>query len=294
MIESLRPRIEAIVSELLEHMAHKSGSIDLIAELAYPLPVAVIAELLGVPAEDRVKFQDWSAVIAASLDPLVDDDLMERVVVAREALHAYLRAIIAERRRAPRADLISGLVAAEERGDVLTEPELVSMCTLLLIAGHETTVNLIGNGTLALLRNPDQLALLRADAGLVPRAIEELLRYDSPVQMTGRVALEPVTIGGQTIDQGQWIVSLLGAANHDPAQFADPERLDLRRNPNPHVAFGRGIHFCLGAPLARLEGQLAIGALVRRFPKLELAGEPVRRNQITLRGLASLPVAMCA
>ena len=292
MIESLRPRILAVVGELLDRIAAKEGPIDLIAELAYPLPVVVIAELLGVPAEDRVKFQEWSGVMAASLDPLVAPELMERVPVARDALHAYLRGIIAERRREPRADLISALVAVEERGEVLSEPELVVMCTLLLIAGHETTVNLIGNGMLALLRNPDELTRLRADTTLVQSAVEELLRYDSPVQMTGRIALEPVEIGGHTVEAGQWILPLLGAANHDPGQFAEPSRLDITRNPNAHVAFGRGIHFCLGAPLARLEGQIAIGSLVRRFPNLTLAGEPKRRNQITLRGLETLPVTV--
>jgi cytochrome P450 len=292
MVEQLRPRIIAIVGELLERMARRDGSADLIADLAYPLPVVVIAELLGVPAEDRVKFQEWSAVMAASLDPLVSVELANQVTVARDGLHAYLRGIIAERRRAPRLDLISALAAVEERGDVLSEPELVLMCQLLLIAGHETTVNLIGNGMLALLRQPDQFQRLREDPALITPGIEELLRFDSPVQMTGRIALEAVEIDGHTVQPGEWILPLLGAANHDPAQFADPGRLDLGRNPNPHVAFGRGIHFCLGAPLARLEGTIAIGALVRRFPNLQLAGEPVRRNQITLRGLQSLPVTV--
>jgi cytochrome P450 len=292
MIEQLRPRIIAIVGELLERMAERGGALDLISDFAYPLPVVVIAELLGVPPEDRVKFHEWSNVVAASLDPLVPPELADRVVGARESLHAYLRAIIAGRRKEPRADLISALVAVEERGDVLSEPELVIMCTLLLIAGHETTVNLIGNGMLALLRHPDELARLRADPNLVGSAIEELLRFDSPVQMTGRIATEAVTIGGHTVEAGQWVLPLLGAANHDPAQFSEPDSLNLRRNPNPHVAFGRGIHFCLGAPLARLEGQIAIGALVRRFANLQLAGEPVRRKQITLRGLQALPVAI--
>ena len=257
-----------------------------------PRIIAIVGELLGVPAEDRVKFQQWSAVVAASLDPLVSSELANQVPIARDGLHRYLRGIIAERRRAPRSDLISALVAVEERGDVLSEPERVVMCTLLLIAGHETTVNLIGNGMLALLRHADQLEKLRVEQGLIGVAIEELLRFDSPVQMTGRIALEPVDIDGHTVQPGEWILPLLGAANHDPAQFADPDNLDLARNPNPHVAFGRGIHFCLGAPLARLEGQIAIGALVRRFPNLQLAGEPVRRNQITLRGLQSLPVTV--
>src|SRR5579864_3803829 len=291
IVEALRPRIASIVGELVERMAARDGPVDLIAELAYPLPVVVIAELLGIPPEDRLKFQEWSAVMAASLDPLVAPEVLDRVAGAREGLHGYLRGIIAERRRDPRTDLISALVAAEERGDVLSEPELVVMCTLLLIAGHETTVNLIGNGTNALLRHPEQLTQLRADPSLISSAIEELLRFDSPVQMTGRIALEPVEIGSHTIQPGEWILPLIGAANHDPAQFSDPESLDLRRSPNAHVAFGRGIHFCLGSPLARLEGQIAIGALVRRFPNLALAAEPVRRDQITLRGLKSLPVS---
>ena len=292
IIDQLRPRIIAIVGELLERMASREGPVDLITDFAHPLPVVVIAELLGVPAEDRVKFQGWSAVLAASLDPLVSQELLERVEVAREALHAYLRAIIAERRREPRADLISALVAAEERGDQLSEPELVVMCTLLLIAGHETTVNLIGNGMLALLRHPDQLQRLCEDPALIASAVDELLRFDSPVQMTARIAKAPVEVGGQTIAAGDWVLPLLGAANRDPAQFAEPETVDIGRNPNPHVAFGRGIHFCLGAPLARLEGQIAISALVRRFRSITLAGEPVRRDQITLRGLSSLPVSV--
>jgi cytochrome P450 len=165
------------------------------------------------------------------------------------------------------------------------------MCNLLLIAGHETTVNLIGNGVLALLRNPDQLALLRASPELIGLAVEELLRFDSPVQLTGRLVSEPLEMGGQRIEAGQFVLPLLGAANRDPLQFSEPDQLDLTRTPNPHVGFGRGIHFCLGAPLARLEAQIAISALVQRFPKLELAGPPIRRDQITLRGLRSLPVA---
>ncbi|MBV9577096.1 MAG: cytochrome P450, partial [Chloroflexi bacterium] len=241
---------------------------------------------------DRVKFHEWSGVVAASLDPLVPETVASRVAGAREALQAYLRGIIAERRAEPRADLISALVAVEEQGDVLSEPELVVMCMLLLIAGHETTVNLIGNGMLALLRHPEALAGLREDPALITSAVEELLRFDSPVQLTARVATEQLEIDGHAISQGDWVLALLGAANHDPAQFADPETLDLTRSPNNHVAFGRGIHFCLGAPLARMEGQIAIGALVRRFPNLALAGEPVRRDQITLRGLSSLPVTL--
>src|SRR5713226_6955949 len=292
MVEQLRPRIGSIVRELIDRIATRGGPFDIIADLAYPLPVVVIAELLGVPPEDRETFRDWSAALAASLDPLVTQELAQRAAEAREALHRYLRGIIAERRRAPRSDLISALVAVEERGEILSEPELVVMCTLLLIAGHETTVNLIGNGMLALIQHPEQFAQLRESPGLIGTAVEELLRFDSPVQLTGRIAAEPLEIGGQHIEAGQWVLPLLGAANRDPQQFANPDQLDLTRNPNPHVGFGRGIHFCLGAPLARLEGQVAIAALVQRFRHLELAGTPVRRDQITLRGMKSLPVSM--
>jgi len=292
MVEQLRPRIGSIVRELIDRIATRGGPFDIITDLAYPLPVVVIAELLGVPAEDRETFRDWSADLAASLDPLVSQEVGQRATLAREGLHAYLRGIIAERRRAPRSDLISALVAVEERGEILSEPELVVMCTLLLIAGHETTVNLIGNGMLALIQHPDQYAQLRESPGLIGTAVEELLRFDSPVQLTGRIASEPLEIGGQHIEAGQWVLPLLGAANRDPQQFAEPEQLDLTRNPNPHLGFGRGIHFCLGAPLARLEGQVAIAALVQRFRHLELAGTPVRRDQITLRGMKSLPVSM--
>lgn len=291
MIDGLRPRIVAIVRELLDRLEDRgTADVDLIADLAYPLPVVVIAELLGVPPEDRSSFHQWSSVVAASLDPLISAEREAAAEGARRELHAYLRGIIAQRRREPRADLISALVAVEEQGEKLSEPELVIMCTLLLIAGHETTVNLIGNGTLALLNHPDALAELRQQPELVGTAIEELLRFDSPVQLTARVAREPLTIADQAIDAGTFVLILLGAANRDERQFAQPDELNLSRTPNPHVAFGRGIHFCLGAPLARLEGQIVLQALVQRFPRLRLAGPPVRRDQVTLRGLKSLPV----
>jgi cytochrome P450 len=290
MVDHLRPRIQSVVDELLDKALEGGGEFDLIEHLAYPLPVIVIAELLGVPAEDRATFHDWSAALAASLDPLVTSEMMDRAWVSRDALHAYLRGIISERRRNPRGDLISALVAVEEQGDTLSEPELVVMCTLLLIAGHETTVNLIGNGMQALLRHPDQLTRLRERPALITPAIEELLRFDPPVQMTGRMLLEDVQLGGKTIPAGEFVLPLLGAANRDPNQFSNPDQLDISRNPNPHVAFGRGIHFCLGAPLARVEGQIVIGSLIRRCPNLRLNGQPKRRDQITLRGLDSLPV----
>jgi cytochrome P450 len=287
MVEQLLPGISAIVDDLLDRAEHAGGTFDVISDLAYPLPVIAIAELLGVPPEDRETFKGWSATLAASLDPLVTEELADRANVASDALHSYLRGIMAERRQNPKSDLISALVAVEE----LTEPELVVMCSLLLVAGHETTVNLIGNGMLTLLRHPAALAQLRDTPQILSAAIEELLRFDAPVQMTGRVLLEDLELGGHALRAGDFVLPLLGAANHDPSQFSTPERLDLSRNPNPHFAFGRGIHFCLGAPLARLEGQLAIGQLVRRFPNLRLAGDPVRRDEITLRGLTSLPVA---
>src|SRR5712691_7937508 len=291
MVEQLRPRIGSIVRELIDRISTRGGQFDIITDLVYPLPVVVIAELLGVPPEDRETFRDWSAALAASLDPLVSEEAALRAVQARDALHEYLRGIIAERRRAPRSDLISALVAVEEQGEILSEPELVVMCTLLLIAGHETTVNLIGNGMLALIEHPQAYAQLREAPGLIVFAVEELLRFNSPVQLTARIATMPLEIGGQHIEAGQWVLPLLGAANRDPQVFANPEQLDLTRTPNPHLGFGRGIHFCLGAPLARLEGQVAIAALVQRFRTLELAGSPLRRDQITLRGLKSLPVS---
>ena len=289
VVERLRPRIEALVKEALDE-AEARGSMDLVADLAYPLPVTVIAELLGVPVEDRSAFRRWSDALVGALDPVALTDRRSAVLAARDALHAYLERVVAERRAAPRDDLISRLVEAEEQGDRLSGPELLAMGVLLLVAGHETTVNLIGNGINALLAHPDQLARLRDEPELIEPAVEELLRYDSPVQLTGRVALEELELGGRRVEPGQMLMLLLGAANRDPRVFAEPERLDLGRDPNPHLAFGRGIHFCLGAPLARLEGQIAIGELVRRFPTLRPAGAPERRPTVTLRGFASLPL----
>ncbi len=293
IVEQLRPQAQVIVDEALEKAAAR-GAMELIEDLAYPLPVAVIARMLGVPEEDWPRFREWSRVLVSSLDPVAfpSPEMLAALTAAQEALLDYLRGIVAQRRREPRPDLISDLIAVEEQGDVLNERELLVMLNLLLVAGHETTVNLIGNGMLALLRHRDQLALLRARPGLIETAVEELLRFDSPVQLTGRIAAQDCTLGGQHIGQGQLVLTLLGAANRDPQQFADPDRLDLTRSPNQHFSFGRGIHFCLGAPLARLEGRIAIGSLVERFPRLMLAGEPVRGETITLRGLTRLPLAL--
>ena len=293
-LESLRPHIQTIVDDLLAGAAGK-GQMDLIEEFAYPLPVRVICEMLGVPVKDHERFKSWGLDIARGLDAIMlppDSEVGQRSVSGRRALAEYFRALIAERRAAPRDDMLSALIAAEEAGDKLNEEELLATCILLLVAGHETTVNLIGNGTLALLRHPDQLQKLRESPGLIATAVEELLRFDGPVQRTARIPSEDITIGGRTIPKGDMVMPFLGAADRDPAQFPDPDRLDITRADNRHIAFGMGIHFCLGAPLARMEGQIAINALLARLPKLALATDrPQFRQSLTLRGLQALPVS---
>jgi len=293
VVEGLRPRIQQIVDGLLDGAAGRR-SMDLIEEFAYPIPVIVICEMLGVPVEDHERFKGWSLDVARGLDLVwlgPDSEVGRRSIAARQALGEYFRGLIAQRRAAPRNDLLSGLIAAEEAGDKLNEIELLATCILLLIAGHETTVNLIGNGTLALLRHRDQLERLRREPGLIATAVEELLRFDGPVQRTARIPSEDVSFGGRTIAKGEMVMPFIGAADRDPAQFPSPDRLDIGRTDNRHIAFGWGIHFCLGAPLARIEGQIAINTLVRRLPKLELAtGQPEYRQSLTLRGLKALPV----
>jgi cytochrome P450 len=292
-IEQMREHIQEIVDRLLGR-ALAQGGMDVIEDLAYPLPVTVICEMLGVPVDDHLSIRRWSADIARSLDAIglpSDQAIVQRGQVARRALADYFRALVPERRKRPQADLLSGLIAAEEQGDKLSEAEVISMCLLLFIAGHETTVNLIGNGTLALLRHPDQLARLRSEPGLVPNAVEELLRYDSPVQRTARITTTEVEIAGHAIAKGAMVVTALGAANRDPAQFPDPDRLDVARKDPRHISFGFGIHFCLGAPLARVEGQIALGTLLRRAPGLTLAeANPEWRESSVLRGLKRLRV----
>jgi cytochrome P450 len=293
VVEGLRPRIQEIVDGLLDHAEDRRG-MDVIEEFAYPIPVNVICEMLGVPAADHERFKGWSLDLARSLDATLfgAPEVLRRGTEARQGLSDYFRGLIATRRASPRADLLSSLIAAEEAGDKLNETELLATCILLLVAGHETTVNLLGNGTLALLRHPDQLRLLREQPGLIVSAVEELLRYDGPVQRTARIPDVDVTIDGHTIAAGDMVMPFIGAADRDPAQFPDPDRLDLQRADNRHIAFGWGIHFCLGAPLARLEGQIAINTLVQRFPKLALATDrPRYRQSLTLRGLEALPVA---
>jgi cytochrome P450 len=286
-IAALRARIQAIVDELL---APVRGRMDVIDTLAAPLPAIVIAELLGVPPEDHRQFKAWAADIVAGIgQPGLGG--RQAAAPAMQELLAYLSTIIAARRAEPCDDLISAMVLAQEEDDALSDAELLATSNLLLIAGHETTTNLIGNGLLALLREPDQLERLRADRTLLPTAIEELLRYDGPVQATVRVAREDVELGDHAIEAGSLLLVGIGAANHDPEVFPDPEQLDVCRTPNPHLAFGFGAHFCLGAPLARLEGEIAFHALLDRFPRLELATEaPQYRPNPVLRGLTTLPV----
>jgi len=292
MVEGLRPRIQEIVDELMDAV-QGSGRMDVIRDLAYPLPVIVIAEMLGVPPEDRDRFKHWSDEIVGALNgPFALEETLQRARTSANELATYMHGVIEERRREPRDDLMSGLIAAEEQGQILSEDEMLATAMLLLVAGNETTTNLIGNGTLALLRNPDQMRTLRDDPSLIPTAVEELLRYDGPVQGTGRVATEPMEIDGRAIEPGQAVLCMLAAANRDPAQFERPDELNLRRHPNEHLAFGDGIHFCLGAPLARAEGQIAFQAMLERLADPRLETEDLRwGGTFILRGLASLPIA---
>jgi cytochrome P450 len=295
-VERLRPWVEELAGRLVDELVEESGGsrpVDLLTGMADQLPVAVIAELLGVPEADRPLLRPWSNAIVKMYEYDRTRQREEDAERAADEFVAYLRALAADRRRYPGDDLVSHLVSVRDaEGDRLTEDELVTTCILLLNAGHEATVNVTGNGTLALLCHPDQLRRLRADRSLLPTAIEELMRFDSPLQLFERTATEDVEIGGITVGKGQKIAALLGAANHDPAVFAQPETLDVARTDNPHISFGAGVHFCIGAPLARVELQAAFGALLERTSSLELGGEPVRRPEFVIRGLARLPVVL--
>ncbi len=286
-IEGLRPRIERIAEQLVEAAAN-GDRVDLMASIAYPLPVIVIAEMLGVPAEDLTRFERWSNDISLNIEPTLDDGEILRVRKAAEELTEYFEGIILLRRSDPKDDIISALLAAEEEGDKLTHEELIRTLILLLVAGNETTRNLIGNGVLALLTNPDQFDLLRQDPSLIGSAVKELLRYDSPVQLDGRTPTVDVELGGRSISAGQPVIAVIGAANRDPDVFENPDRLDIRRTGASHLSFGRGIHYCLGAPLAEMEGRIALAAIMRKFQRIRLAAEPVRRRQTVLRGLKHL------
>jgi len=288
----MRENVQQIVDELLAEVAVK-GEIEVIEDLAYPLPVRVICEMLGVPAEDHAKFRDWSHAVARGLDPdfVLPPEFREQRERVFEQLQEYFLGLIAQRRAEPRDDLISALIAAETDGQVLSEDELVTTLGLLLIAGHETTVNLIANGILALLRHPGESQRLRDDPALIRTAVEEVLRFDPPVQMTARIATADIDVGDVTFRKGQLAILLLAAANRDEAQFADPGRFDIGREDNRHLAFGMGIHFCVGAPLARVEGQIALDAFARRIKNPELLTEaPKYKENLILRGLEALPV----
>ena len=293
VVEGMRPRIQRLVDELLDQV-QPAGQMDIIRDLAYPLPVTVIAELMGVPLHQRELLKRWSLGIAAFIGGTTgpEMDMLQQALGCVVEMTEYFRDLAAQRRRDPRDDLLTALALAEEQGDRLSADELIANCILLLVAGHETTTNLIGNGMLALLRHPDELRRLRETPELIATAAEELLRYDSPVQGTGRMAATDLTIDGREIKRGQHVGLLIGAANRDPAQFLDPDRLDLSRRDIRHLSFSHGPHFCVGAPLARLEGQIAISTLLHRMPDLRLATEELTwRDNFTLRGLETFPVA---
>ena len=289
-VNALEPHIRKLLGALLDEIDDPAG-FDLMQAVAQPLPVIVIAEMLGVPPEDRAQFKVWSDQRARTLEPSIAARERALAETANQSLNEYFRPIIEERRAAPKDDIVSALAQAEEEGDRLTEREMLNMLRLLLIAGNETTTNLIGNGVLALLRHPDQLQRLREDPSLIPSAVDELLRFDSPVQTDFRRVLEDCEVNGFPLKKRDNIVVLLGAANRDPDVFEEPDRLDVGRGDRSHLSFGRGIHHCIGAPLARLEGRIVLEVLLERFSQISLRGENPRfRNSIVLRGLESLPV----
>ncbi len=290
-VERLRSRIEELVNDSLD-TAETRGELDVIADLAFPLPFTVISEMLGTPDVDRDRLREWSGLLVRTLEPLPDLELLPRIAEAGDNLRDLITNMIDAKRAAPADDLLSALIAAEDEGDVLSDEELLDQVMLLYIAGHETTVNLIGNGTLALLRDRVQLDRLAGDPDLARPAVDELLRYDSPVQMSRRITVTELEVGGRTIEPGNFVVLVLASANRDPAHWGDDaDRVDLRRpDAAEHVSFGGGAHHCLGAALARLEGEVALGSLIRRFPRIELAGEPEWNGRLNLRGLERLPV----
>jgi pimeloyl-[acyl-carrier protein] synthase len=291
-VEGLRARIQAIIDTLLDAV-QDNGQMDVIADLAYPLPAMVNAEMLGLPPADWRQLTTWSGVFAEVLGNFQYSPNRARHVLRHlDEMSAYFLAAVRECQQHPREGLISAFVAAEVDGDHLTEEEVVANSILTMVGGQETTTNLIGNGLLTLLRHPDQLEKLRADMSLMPSAIEELLRYESPSQQTTRLAPEDAELGGKLIRKGQTVMVVMGAANRDPQRFPDPDRLDICRQDNRHLAFGWASHFCFGAPLGRLEGQMALATLLKRAPRLRLESGPLTwRENLGLRGLTALPVA---
>ncbi len=291
-IDALRPRVQRLVDDVLDRGAER-GQMELVDELAFPVPFQVISDLLAMPTDRAEELRAWSQSLTAALEPTATDDTLDEAEAAINLLVPYLVDIIEHRRTHLGNDVLSGLIVAEEAGDRLSVDELISFVVLLYVAGHETTVNLIGNGTLALLRHPDQLRAWHADPSLGANAIDELLRFDGPVQLTVRVPMVPVHFGDVEVAPGTVVMTLLGAANHDAEVFDDPHSLRLdRANAHRHLAFAAGIHYCLGASLAKLEAQVAIGSLVARFPNVALAGEPTWRDRLTIRGVDHLPLAL--
>lgn len=290
-VEGLKPYVEQLAAKLVADLVAAGGG-DLLTDVAEPLPVAVIAEMLGIPEADRAPLRPWSADICGMYELSPSEDTAAKAVRASVEFTEYLRELIAARRKEPGEDLISGLIAAYDEGDRLTEQEMISTCVLLLNAGHEATVNATVNGWWALFRNPAQLAALRADHSLIPSAVEELMRYDTPLQLFERWVLDDIEIDGTVIPRGSEMALLFGAANHDPEAFADPGRLDLTRKENPHISFSAGIHYCIGAPLARIELAASMGALLEGAPTLALAAEPARKPNFVIRGLEGLRVSV--
>ncbi|MEN8183563.1 MAG: cytochrome P450 [Myxococcota bacterium] len=292
-VKELRPRLQALVDQTLDRLAEK-GETELIQDFAFPLPLVVISGMLGMPPGDEALIRGWSHAITKALDQSISNEDFEASIEASDQMADYLIGVIEAKRRNPDKDLLSALIEIEKQGAGLSENELVDQLMLLYIAGHETTVNLIGNGTYALLKHPEQLERLRRDPALEANAIEELLRFDSPAQFTRRIAREDVEIGGQRIEAGGVIFAMLGAANRDPRKWGDDvDTLDVARaGAHEHVSFGGGIHHCLGASLVRLEGQVALGTLIRRFPRMELALEPEFGSRMTLRGLNELRLVL--
>ncbi len=290
-VEGLRSHIQDITNSLLDAVQDK-GEMEVIADLAYPLPAIVTAEMLGVPTSDWRLLTTWSADFAQVLGNFQHNpDRADQVIHSLEEMTAYFRAAIAEQRQHPRDGLIHAYLTAEIDGDRFTEEEVVANTIVTMVGGQETTTNLIGNGILSLLRHPDQLARLRADPSLIPSAVEELLRYESPSQHTARLAPEDMELGGKLIRKRQAVIAVMGAANRDPERFTDPDRLDIARQDNRHVAFAWASHFCFGAPLARIEGQTAFATVLQRMPNLQLKPEPIRwRENLGLRGLTALHV----
>ncbi|MFI0966025.1 cytochrome P450 [Streptomyces sp. NPDC021080] len=288
-VERLRPYVEGLAGELVDRLVEAGGG-DLLTDVAEPLPVSVIAEMLGVPESERAPLRPWSADICGMYELNPSEEVARRAVRASVEFTEYLRGLIESRRKEPGDDLISGLIAAHDEGDRLTEQEMVSTCVLLLNAGHEATVNATVTGWWTLFRNPAQLERLRADHALIPTAVEELMRYDTPLQLFERWVLDDIEIDGTTVPRGAEIALLFGSANRDAEVFADPDTLDLSRSENPHISFSAGIHYCIGAPLARIELAASMSALLTKAPGLRLAGEPVRKPNFVIRGLEGLSV----